>query len=883
MEIYLQTQGTRVYRTVLTGWSPPTVQNTDGTAEIKPIETWTEHEMLSSDMNNKALNSIVGYLHESVFTLVTGIKEAKRVWEILETRFEGTSDVKQSKLQMVLSEFEALTMSEEEPISNFHSRVQNLMNRASVLGEPFIDERVVKKILRSQSKRFRMKVTAIQENTCWEKKSVGELMGNLHTYELQVLADDPKILEGFNRRSQGQPNRTQYKSGTSAYQKSELSSFTKTSQSQTGQARKKSMFVSTLSDDEEETIDDPSDENVGNFVAFFTTTEVQSEGDETDSETDDFEERHVQLEMEFAKLVGSWEELVKINKNLNEDLKNRDELLKKLNTELVTKDDLIAQIRSREGKLIKELEDLKKTIKMMDTTSTLDKILDSGRNPNDKKGLGFERGQSSMSAPVFIKEGSYGGGSVLCHERGQSSISTQFYQKGRMSTLITETEPSRVKFQSQHSKVKTKYVKVKQYVSVCHYCLTKGHTRPECYFFYREQRKEKYQNKSITPFTRQVWVRKSEVICYPTIVHTASMTEARWYFNSGCSRHMTGNVKWLMFVQPSSGSVTYGDGQKGNIVGKGILNVPGLPHMDEVLLVSGLKANLISISQLCDQNWNVCFNRDCCRVRDNADQVVMEGTRSFDNCYVLTIDTTCFMYKADESKLWHGRLGHVNFRDMDKVIKLDAVRGIPKLKIEQEGVCGACAIGKQIRAPHKAVKMITTERFLELVHIDLMGPTQTESIRGKKYIFVIYNENDEPIVKIQRLRSDHGKEFENTLYSDFCSENGIAHEFSAPLTAQQNGVVDRKNRTLQEMARVMLQASHLPQRFWAEAVHTACPTVNGVYLRPGTSQTSYEIWKGKKPNLKYFHVFGTKCYVLIDREQRGKFEPKSDEGVFHGY
>jgi hypothetical protein len=242
MEIYLQAQGTRVYRTVLTRWSRPTTQNAQGVTEDKPMETWTDDEMNASDLNNKALNSIVGSLHESVFTLVTGVKEAKRVWEILETRFEGTSDVKQSKLQMVLSEFEALRMTEEETISTFHSRVQNLMNRASILGEPFTDERVVKKILRSLPKRFRMKVTAIQEHTGWEKKTVGELMGSLHTYELEVLADDDlgsnrkgksvafvaeadresdtddiddetlalltknfkKILKGFNRKRQGQ-------------------------------------------------------------------------------------------------------------------------------------------------------------------------------------------------------------------------------------------------------------------------------------------------------------------------------------------------------------------------------------------------------------------------------------------------------------------------------------------------------------------------------------------------------------------------------------------------------------------------------------------------------------------------------------------------------
>ncbi|XP_019164471.1 PREDICTED: uncharacterized protein LOC109160643 [Ipomoea nil] len=626
MEIYLQAQGTRVYRTVLTGWSPPTVQNADGTAEAKPIETWTGEEMTSSDLNNNALNSIVGSLHESVFTLVTGIKEAKRVCDTLETRYEGTSDVKQSKLQLVLSEFESLRMGEEETISIFHSRVQSLMNRASVLGEPFTDERVVKKILRSLSKRFRMKVTAIQEHSGWEKKSVGELMGSLHTYELEVLADDEpvtsrkgksvafvaeadresdtddvddeslalltknfkKILKGFNRSSQGQPNRTQYKSGTSSYQKTETPSFSQNNQPQSGRTRQ---IRSNLTD------------TARPLNISMQCRECEGFG-HIQSECSTYLKRKKAMPM--ATLSDDEEETV--NKSLNDDLKQRDDQLKKLSTELFLKEDLITQIRSRDGKLIKELENIKKKIKMMDTTSTLDKILDSGRNPNDKKGLVFERGESSKKAPMFVREGTLVDRSF--HDQSQSS---QIKQKGIIHTGITEYQSDRFKVQSQYSRFKTK------------------------------PRKGKYQNKSITPFVRQVWVRKSEVICYPTIVLPASMTATRWYFDNGCSRHMTGNVKCLMSIHPSSGSVTYGDGQKGKIVGNGTLNVPGLPHLDEVLLVRGLKANLISISQLCDQNWNVCFNRDCCRVSDKADQVVMEGTRSSDNCYVLTNKTACLI------------------------------------------------------------------------------------------------------------------------------------------------------------------------------------------------------------------------------------------------
>ena len=85
------------------------------------------------------------------------------------------------------------------------------------------------------------------------------------------------------------------------------------------------------------------------------------------------------------------------------------------------------------------------------------------------------------------------------------------------------------------------------------------------------------------------------------------------------------------------------------------------------------------------------------------------------------------------------------------------------------------------------------------------------------------------------------------------------------------------------MARVMLLSNKVPRNLWAEAINTACYVGNSVFLRPGTKQTSYELWKGRKPNVSYFHIFESKCYILNDRDQLGKFDAKSDEGIFIGY
>ena len=153
--------------------------------------------------------------------------------------------------------------------------------------------------------------------------------------------------------------------------------------------------------------------------------------------------------------------------------------------------------------------------------------------------------------------------------------------------------------------------------------------------------------------------------------------------------------------------------------------------------------------------------------------------------------------------------------------------------------------------------MIATSRCLELLHIDLLGPTRTESLKGKRYIMIIVddfsiytwveflrekleacekletlckrlrNEKGVPIVKI---RSDHGKEFENARFESFCENNGIKREFSAPKTPQQNGVVERKNRVLQEMARVLLLNRKIPQKFWGEAMNTSCHISNRIFF-----------------------------------------------------
>jgi hypothetical protein len=379
---------------------------------------------------------------------------------------------------------------------------------------------------------------------------------------------------------------------------------------------------------------------------------------------------------------------------------------------------------------------------------------------------------------------------------------------------------------------------------------------------------------------------------------------------------MTGDKTLLKEVQMGKGGrITYGDGSQSKVIGKGIIDIPGLGTSQEALYVEGLKANLLSISQFCDNDLVVQFSKKECNIFDSNGKWLMGGERTAENCYGLpglTTDPQIFCNKVtiDDSELWHQSLGHLNFSDMLKIAGKDIVKGVPKIEKTGKGICGSCQLGKQTRAAHKKTLGIQTSRNLELLHMDLMGSTRTASLGGKRYILVVVDDFSrytwaipireksnafdaaqhlfkkiqvEQNCQIMRIRSDHRKEFENSKFEEFCLSYGIKQEFSSPITPQQNGVVERRNRVIQEMARVMMHSKNLAQHFWGESVNTACHIINRVYLRPETSKTPYEIWRGKKPMVKYFKTFGSKCYILRDRENLGKFDPKSDEGIFLGY
>ncbi|MCI11446.1 putative gag-pol polyprotein, partial [Trifolium medium] len=141
----------------------------------------------------------------------------------------------------------------------------------------------------------------------------------------------------------------------------------------------------------------------------------------------------------------------------------------------------------------------------------------------------------------------------------------------------------------------------------------------------------------------------------------------------------------------------------------------------------------------------VNFTKSECLVTNDKDEVLMKGVRSKDNCYLWvpqesTYSSTCLMTKEDEVKLWHQKLGHLNLKGMKRIISKEAIRGLPKLKIEEGNVCGECQIGKQTKMSHPKLQHLTTSKVLELLHMDLMEPMQVEGFGGKRYVFVVVDD-----------------------------------------------------------------------------------------------------------------------------------------------
>ncbi|GJZ98407.1 putative ribonuclease H-like domain-containing protein [Tanacetum coccineum] len=324
--------------------------------------------------------------------------------------------------------------------------------------------------------------------------------------------------------------------------------------------------------------------------------------------------------------------------------------------------------------------------------------------------------------------------------------------------------------------------------------------------------------------------------------------------DSGCSRHMTGNMSYLTdYEEIDGGYVAFGGNPKGGkITGKGTIKTGNL-DFENVYFVRELKFNLFSVSQMCDKKNSVLFNDTECIVLSpnfkliDESQVLLRVPRK-NNMYSVDLKNivpkgglTCLFAKAtsDESKLWHRRLGHLNFKTMNKLVKGNLVRGLPSKLFENDQTCVACQKGKQHRASCKSKIENSISLPLYLLHMDLFGPTFIKSLMKKMYCLVVTDDYSrftwvfflatkdetsgilksfitgiENLVdhKVKVIRCDNGTEFKNREMNQFCEMN--------------------------------------------EAVNTACYVQNRVLVVKPHNKTPYELFHGRTPTLSFMRPFG---------------------------
>ena len=401
--------------------------------------------------------------------------------------------------------------------------------------------------------------------------------------------------------------------------------------------------------------------------------------------------------------------------------------------------------------------------------------------------------------------------------------------------------------------------------------------------------------------------------------------ENLWFLDTGATHHLTHNKSLLHNYKalPQALEVRFGDNGTKAAIGKGEVHLSinqtrrmSIPNVHYVL---GITKNLLSVSEATTNGTIIEFHSNCAIIKHKLPngEMLITSCPKLGRLYPLQMmeetqieaHTTLGNIITNTTLLWHYRLGHLNPKSMKTIQTHKLSEGVPTTPFRHLPLCEGCIFGKQSRQPfpHSASQ---TERRLQLVHSDLCGPMPTTSLNGNKYFisfiddhtrftiiyflkakseafnafktYKVYMEN-QCQSKINTIRTDNGGEYFSHEWIKFCQEHGIRHQHTVPYTPQQNGVAERKNRTLLDASRSMLQVARLHNQFWQEAIATACYLQNRSPHKALGLNTPYSKWFGHKPNLSHLRVFGATAYGHIPLEKRRKLDPHARKGIFVGY
>jgi len=450
----------------------------------------------------------------------------------------------------------------------------------------------------------------------------------------------------------------------------------------------------------------------------------------------------------------------------------------------------------------------------------------------------------------------------------------------------------------------------------CHKCRQTGHKAINC------------PNKNKSEQTPNKEASHTTMSATEALMASSETRVEKWCLDSGASSHFcTNKGDFSNISRTRNDKLNLANKVSTEIIAEGTVtfdthvnNEGRTISLENALLVPDLRTNLLSVGKIADHGYKVLFDKDGAHVLDYDGNVKLFAQRSDGLYYVHENKENAKRLdkKKTESlsslkiplwRIWHHRFGHLNVKDMEAAERSGRVKGLKNIVIGDDTECLVCVKGKMTRNPFPKRSNRSSE-ILDLIHSDVCGPMRVESLGGAKYfvqfiddcsrwseirflkskaevlgtmeeVFNLIETQTER--KVKCLQTDNGREYLNEASEDFLKRRGISRRLTVAYNPEQNGIAERRNRTVVEMARCLLIQSGLPSFLWAEAVNTANYIRNRCPTKSLSGKTPYEVWHQEIPDVAHFREFGCRVLILDRGSNIGKLDNRCKSGHFVGY